>query len=88
VAQAFIDVKHCQLKKIKQKNPKYNMAATKPEVVLGAILCMCLMVLNVLLVCYASSHFLLFVCSGVVVEYRTRNREVARSNHTRSTTAT
>jgi len=25
------------------------------------------------------------VCSGVVVEYRTRNREVAGSTHTRST---
>jgi len=26
-----------------------------------------------------------FGCSGVVVEYRTRNREVAGSTHTRST---
>ena len=30
-------------------------------------------------------HFYHGGCSGVVVEYRTRNREVAGSTHTRST---
>jgi len=38
--------------------------------------------LPVLLVCYCS---LLQGCSSVVVQYRTRNREVVGSTHTRST---